>query len=290
MISDFLSSWDLFHNAYLAGWMIGLMLSLVGVVVVARDQIFIGASVSQASTLGVATGMWFGHFVVGDSHPWFQSDTFLSLMAVAFAVGAALLTARGGGLGRESYESITGWVFLLSSSGAILIISKSPHGLEEIHRVISSSIIGASAADVWLFLSLSIVSIAVLLANRQKLILFAMDPAMAAAVGVRTGFWSLLISGWLGFVIALSIRTAGALFAFGFLVLPALFAKNVCREVRPMFWVSPIVGILAGISGFVIANYHEYDYPPAQMAVALLCMALAGAWIYRALSARFRKH
>ena len=60
MIQDFAASWHLFHNSYLAGWLIGLLLALIGVLVVARNQIFIGVAVSQASTLGIALTMWLG--------------------------------------------------------------------------------------------------------------------------------------------------------------------------------------------------------------------------------------
>ena len=51
--------------------LIGVLLSLVGVFVVARDQIFIGAAVSQASLFGIAVGMWSGHlFAVGAASWW----------------------------------------------------------------------------------------------------------------------------------------------------------------------------------------------------------------------------
>jgi ABC-type Mn2+/Zn2+ transport system permease subunit len=46
VIQEFLASWPLFHHTYLVGWLIGLLLALGGVLVVARDQIFIGAAVS----------------------------------------------------------------------------------------------------------------------------------------------------------------------------------------------------------------------------------------------------
>ena len=41
MIELFVASWDLFHNTYLAGWGIALLLSLLGVFVVARDHIYL---------------------------------------------------------------------------------------------------------------------------------------------------------------------------------------------------------------------------------------------------------
>ncbi len=57
MIESFLASWDLFRDTYLVGWLLAVLLSLLGVFVVARDQVFLGAAVTQASTLGVALAL-----------------------------------------------------------------------------------------------------------------------------------------------------------------------------------------------------------------------------------------
>jgi ABC-type Mn2+/Zn2+ transport system permease subunit len=279
MIESFLSSWSLFQNAYLVGWLIAVLLSLVGVLVVARDQIFIGAAVSQASTLGIALAMWVASWAVAPGLEWLQSDAFLASLAVVFSVVAALLTARGGEAGKESHEAITGWVYLVSASLSILVVSHSPHGLEEVHRLLSSSIIGATAGDVWTFAVLAAVTAVVLGVTQQRLLLFAIDPAMAAAVGMRVRPWAVMSSAWLGLVVGFSIRSSGMLYTFGCLVLPALVAKNICREVRPMFLVAPIMAVGTAAVGFVLANH--YDDPPAQMTVALLCLLLIVAWLFR---------
>jgi ABC-type Mn2+/Zn2+ transport system permease subunit len=267
MIRGFLDSWPLFHNAYLAGWLLAAALAVVGVLVVARDQIFIGAAVSQASTLGLAVAMRLGD--VFAAAPWLRSDAFLSGLAVAFSAGAALLTARGGGVGRPSHEALTGGVFLFSASVAILVVAHSPHGLEEVHRLVSSSIIGASATDVWVLAVVALATGATFAVAHRRLLLLTLDPAMAAAVGVRVGAWSLLIALWLGLLIGLAIRCAGVLYGFGCLVLPPLVARNVCREVRPMLVVAPLVAVAAALVGFVVADAR--DLPPAQMTVAILC-------------------
>jgi ABC-type Mn2+/Zn2+ transport system permease subunit len=104
---------------------------------------------------------------------------------------------------------------------------------------------------------------------------------MAAAVGMRLKPWALVTSAWLGLAVGLSIRSAGMLYTFGCLVLPALVAKNLCREVRPMFVVAPLVAVCTGAVGFMLANH--YDDPPAQMTVALLCLLLTIAWLIRRL-------
>jgi ABC-type Mn2+/Zn2+ transport system permease subunit len=281
VIADFLGSWALFHNTYLVGWLISLLLALIGVIVVARDQIFIGAAVSQASTLGVAMALGMAGWAALETVHWLRSDVFLSVMAVACSVIAALLTARSGDSGQESHEAITGWVFLVSASVSVLIVAHSPHGLDEIHRLLSSSIIGATHSDVWIFVSLLVCTALGIGVYHRSILLFIMDPAMAAAVGMRIAWVSILLSAWLGLAVGLSIRVAGMLYTFGCLVLPALVAKNLCRKVKSMFVVAPLVAVGAATLGFVLANH--YDDPPAQMTVALLCLCVAAAWVVRRL-------
>jgi ABC-type Mn2+/Zn2+ transport system permease subunit len=276
VIGEFLASWDLFHNTYLAGWLIAVLLPLVGVVVVARNQIFIGAAVSQASTLGIALGMVVGDWFGSGDLAWLRTDGFLSAAAVACSLLAALVTTGSGENGADDHEALTGWVFLFSASAAILVVAHSPHGLEEIHRLVASSIIGATRADLWTFGALATLTVAAVARLHRPLLLFAMDPAMAAAVGMPVRAWAVVTSLWLGLVAGLSIRASGILYSFGCLVLPALLARSVCREVRPMLVVAPAAGLATAAAGFVLANH--YDFPPGQMTVALLCGLLALVW------------
>jgi ABC-type Mn2+/Zn2+ transport system permease subunit len=200
-------------------------------------------------------------------------------MAVAFSVLAALVTSRANRARRESHEAITGWVFLVSASLSVLVLAHSPHGLEEIRRIHSSSIIGATVTDVGVFAVLLALTLLFLVVAGRRLLLFVTDPAMAAAVGMKVGRWAIFESLWLGLAVGLSIRVSGMLFAFGSLVLPPLVAKNLCREVRPMFFVAPAVALVTNTIGFVLAN--RYDFPPAQMNVVLACLLLLIAWLLR---------
>lgn len=284
MIEEFLLSWELFQNSYLAGWLIAVVLSLLGVFVVARDQIFFGAAVAQSSTLGIAIALAIAAWFSEETFSWLHSDAFPAVMAVLFSILAAITTARGGTIGRASHEAITGWVFLLSASLSVLIVSHSPHGLEEIHKLLFSSIIGATPMDVRVFGALTALMVLSVAIARQRLLLFMMDPPMARAVGMNTGRWTIATYTVFGLAVGLSIRVSGLLYTFGLLVLPPLVAGNLTREVFPMFIVAPCVALLAAVCGFVLA--HGWDFPPAQMTVALLSLALALAWSCRWLRGR----
>lgn len=280
MIGEFLSSWPLFQNAYLSGWIIGILLSLIGVLVVARDQIFIGAAVSQASALGIATGMVLGSWMTINEQSWWRSSAFHSLMGGIFSIIAALLTARGGRTpGQESHEAVTGWIFLVSLSCSVLLLTHSPHGLEEVHSILTSTIIGARGSDVWLFTVLTLLTIAALARYHQQALLVVLDPEMARAVGLRVNRWNTALSIWLGIAVGFSIRVSGVVYAFAYLVLPALIAKNLGREVSTMFFSSPLIALGSSMIAFVLANH--YDYPPGQTATACLCFLLLIAWLIR---------
>lgn len=279
MIDEFLSSWDLFHNAYLAGFILSVLLSLVGVIVVARDQIFLGAALAEASTLGVAVGLWLTDHELLRLPDWVSEDLIHSLLAVVFSILAAWLTTRTGREGAS--EAITGWVFLLAGSLSILFVSHSPHGMEEVHRLIASSIIGSSTAEVVLFGAVTAAVFAAMFRHRRRILLILTDVEMAQAVGLRVGTWSFLLSTLLGLTVGLALRASGLLFTFGCLILPTLAARSLARSARPIFWLSPAIGLGVTVASFVLANH--YDHPPGQMTAALLCavtaVCVAGRWV-----------
>ncbi len=276
MIESFVASWPLFHDVYIAGVLIALLLSLVGVAVVVRDQVFLGAAVSQASMLGIAAGIWAGGVVVGTPWEWLESDTTHSVLGGLFAVLGSLAVSAGAAGLRESREALTGWLFLAGASLSVLVVAASPHGMAEVSRLLSSTIIGANAVDIAIVSLMLVATVAALALRMRPLLLLLTDPESAQACGIAVSRWDRLIAVWLGLAVAWSIHVAGMVFTFGCLVLPALVAKSVVREVRSLFFVAPAVAFAASASAFVLAN--DWDLPPGQVAVALLCLAQLGAW------------
>gem|GEM_PF-283992 len=290
IFQSFVASWRLFYRSYLVGWLAGMLLALVGISLVARSQIFIAAAVSQASTLGLALALWAGSLLpIGPPEHCLAHCTacgcfgdIQSVLAVGFSILASLLTLQAYWVKRESSEAITGWVFLISASLSVLLLAHSPHGLEEIRHVHSSTLIGASGVEVWIFGLLLMAYVGFLALAGRRVLLWITDPAMAAAVGLKAGRWILWESIWIGLVVGLSIRTAGMLFTFGSLILPPLAAQLLCREMRSMFFAAPAVALGSHTIGFLLANH--FDFPPGQMNVAISGLAVLLAWLLQ----RFR--
>jgi ABC-type Mn2+/Zn2+ transport system permease subunit len=277
-LAQIAADWELFKYSWLSGLLVAVVLANVGVFVVARDQIFLGAAVSQASALGIALSLGVASWSGAARPEWIDSPVVPATLAVSFSVLASWATALSA-RARESHEAVTGFVFLCSASFAVLAVSQSAHGLEEVHQLLFSTIIGATEADTWFLGALGVATFGASFAFRRRLLLFTLDPVLARALGLRLGLWSVLVYGWLGLAVGYSLKVAGLLYTFGCLVLPALVAKNLTREVRPMLWVAPLVALAAGVLGFAMA--HVLNVPPAPMVVALLCCAMAPAWLLR---------
>jgi len=175
---------------------------------------------------------------------------------------------------------VTGWLYLLGGAGSVVVVSRSPHGEEEVRRLLSSSsLLGATRGDLIEFAVLTAVACVVIVLWWRPILLWIMDPTTAAATGVRVRPLQLGLAAGLGVGIGLSIRVSGLLYTFGCLVLPALIAKSLAREVRTMFVMSPLIGVAGAVVGFVLANH--FDVPPGQMTVALFGVVLPLAWSAR---------
>jgi zinc transport system permease protein len=272
-VSGFLDSWSLFWPSYLAGWAIAALLAGIGVWVVARREVFLGAAVSQASALGIALAILLGSW---SGVHWLEGDGVSAGLAIAAAVATALVSARGGGRGRESAEGIVAWIFLLAASLPTLLLARSAHGLEEIHRLAFSTLLGAQPVDLVVLAGLIAATVLAGARTRDELLLVALDGETAAAFGVPRRRLVIGAAVWLGVCVGYAMRVSGMLYAFGCLVLPALVARRLVRESRPLAWAAPAIALGAAVPGFAIA--HAVDVPPAQMTVTLLCAALALAW------------
>lgn len=276
MSDGFLASWALFGTTYAVGLLAAATLAQVGVWVVARDQIFLGAAVAQASALGVAVAL-FAAPLLGLPLEGLEGEAAPALLAVFASVLTAWVAAQPPTRAATTAEARTGWIFLGATALPVLLLAHRPHGLEEIERLMFSTLLAASPLDLAFFGVLTTVGVALTARLRPALLLFAVDPDSAAAAGLRPSRWRLLTALWLGVAVGLAIRAAGTLFTFGCLVLPALVASGLTREVRTLVWAAPAVALAASFAGFWIA--HLADWPPAHATIALLCAALPCVWL-----------
>lgn len=269
-----MQSWELFGDALVTGLLLAAVLPLFGAVLVLRHQVFLAAAIGQSANLGIAVAIWAGlggHAAVGHVH-----DESLALLA---GLGGAVLTgvlamralsARGSAL-----EARAVWTFLFAGSASMLLLADAPHGLQEVQRLMLSSLLGASPQDAWCAGSLLLATAAGLLRWRRLLLLWAMDPATARAHGAPVPWIDAAVGGWLGLGIGFAIHATGLTFTFGVTVLPVLLLREVARSLTALVLAAPLVGCLGYGIGFLGAD--RFDVPPGQATVAVLGAGVACA-------------
>ncbi|MGE0432898.1 MAG: metal ABC transporter permease [Planctomycetota bacterium] len=283
----FVDTLPLFATSYAAALLIALVLGTLGVWIVVRNQIFLGAAVAEASTAGIALTLFAVAALstagaVPDATSWRSGalDLLKSMAAIVAAVASAWWMSRPRTAGAMSREALTGLVFVTGASAAILAVSHSPFDMMEVQRLLASSLIGATPHDV---VALGLLAAVVLVPawwHQQRIALVLQDTLCADALGLRSRRTDAIALLFTGLALGLSIRIAGVLFAFAVLVLPALTARALCRELRTMQRVAPVVAVLVTALALVLA--HLGNDPPGPMAAALLAAAVIVATLLRA--------
>lgn len=257
-MNDLLVAWQLFQDAWITALLLALLLSLLGLPFLARDQIFTGAAAAEAAVLGVVIGI-VGHLgaVAG------------TLCGAVLAVLAVAICARAFADPRRSGEAMAGWIFLLGGGLSVLLLAHDPHGVQQTAQILLSTLIGADRTDLWISLVALLCTIFVLIRKRQVLALVITDPAHARALGLNVGGWSMAIGLVTGLAIAYAIRTAGLMFTFGMLVLPGLAAARAGSGLRATVVLTPPLAACAAIAGIMLS--HGADTPPGQTIVVIGC-------------------
>ncbi|MBI5849736.1 MAG: metal ABC transporter permease [Planctomycetes bacterium] len=273
---DFLASWPLFRDAYLAGFAAAALLALAGVFALAQRQVFAGVVVAQCSTAGVALALALAALDGAVEHAHLHGAPLACGIAFGVFGAIALGVARRA---RDASEAIGLWLFVTTSAASVLLLAHGAHGLEEIERLAFSSLIGADQADVLRLTALLVAAIAVLVPCHRVLLLAATEADHARALGLPVTALRVGLAIALGVAIGATIHSVGTLFCVANLMLPALAARRLARTMRGALVLAPVIALLTCGIAFVLAN--GFDYPMGQVAAAVQAATVPLASVIR---------
>ena len=264
----------LFKDALYGAVVIALACSVIGVYVVLRRIVFVGAALAELSSAGIALALFLaGKGIAGGltTHPIALSLAVTLLGVVFFAVG-------GGARPKVSPDATLGVVYAVAAALGILLIAKAAGG--EAHDIfLGGNILGITAVDTLVLLGVAIPVLLVHLVFYKEFLFVSFDRETARTLGYRVGFWNLLLYLTLGLVIAFAMQFAGVLLVFNFLVLPAVTGLLVSRSMRGAFAWSLVSGLAAAVIGFSLSVPFDLPSGPAIVAVSGVLVILA--WLVR---------
>jgi zinc/manganese transport system permease protein len=238
----------------------------LGIHVIARKVIFVDLALAQIAALGATYALTLGYDPYGDS-----LKVSLFSLAFTFAGATAFAIARMR-KERVPQEAFIGIIYAAASAAAILILSKSATGGEELKHMLVGDLLLVSFRSV-LSMALLYGSIGIFhLIFRKKFLSISLDPEGAEASGLNIRFWDILFYMSFGVVIVKSVAIVGVLLVFSYLVVPAVIAEMWETTVRGKLLLGWVMAILASTAGIAWSFY--FDYPTGPAVVVMLSFFL----------------
>lgn len=254
------------QRAVVAGLLVGLVASLLGVFVILRRSAFFGDAIAHASLAGVAIG------VVSGLPP------LLLAGAVAVGIGLALHRVERGG--RLSLDTILGFVLPFFMAIGVLVLSLSPGFQPELLSYLFGSILTVGWPGL-ATIGLVAGAAGLVLARRGRALVFAaFDPDGAHAAGIDVGRVLTAHHVLLALAVIASISLVGVVLVNALLVIPAATAKLLARSLAELFMLAPILGAAAVLAGLTLS--YALDLPPGPSIVVVSGLGFATAWLWRA--------
>lgn len=243
---------------------------LFGLHIVRRGVIFIDLAVAQMAALGMAVAVVQGHDAHSSAAYW---------LALAFALGSALaISLSRHKLGQVPHEAIIGIIFVLASALGIVVLEQSPHGLEELRDILSGSILLVPERDVrnTAIAYGAIMALALLLWRRTAAI---SNEAEDAPKGIQRTALDFAFYGLLAFVVASSVKIAGVLVVFTWLVMPPVIAYFWVSKMGRAAMISLPLSLAGSLAGLWLS--YRYDWPTGPAIVVAFGIGVLVAYLAR---------
>jgi zinc/manganese transport system permease protein len=240
----------------------------LGVHVLAREVVFVDIALAQIAALGATAAFLFGH----ELHTWESYAAGL----FATVVGALVLSLTRSRERRVSQEAVIGVVYAASAAGAVLLSDRAAHGVEHIRTMLVGSLLTVGGGDV--------VKVAILYGLigvlhwfcRRPFFLISSDPRRAYAEGWQVRLWDFVFYASFGVVVTSSVRIAGVLLVFSYLIVPALAATLVGGSITTRLLVGWAFGAVVSVLG--VTASAAFDLPTGATIVCVFGVSLVVLW------------
>jgi zinc/manganese transport system permease protein len=248
----------------------------LGFHVIERQVIFVDLALAQIAVLGASLGMVAGYNMDSAQSYW---------LSLGFTViGAAIFSLTRFKKQRIPHEAIIGIVYAVSAAALVMILSRSGEGDEHIKQALVGNILLVSMPEIkkifWIYV---IIGMFHFLCRRQFFLLSS-APDKAFQQGINVRLWDFLFYVSFGFVVTSSVKIAGVLLVFSFLVVPSVCAMLFSNDMRIRLLIGWSIGFLASVLGMAVS--YVFDFPTGASVICvfggvLILLAITKPLVHR---------
>ena len=256
--------------------------SYLGLHVLRRQVIFVDLALAQIAALGTTIAFLF------QIDPLSKGAYVFSL--VATVLGAALFSLTRFRQEKIPQEAVIGLVYALASSVGILIVARAPHGAEHIQQILTGQLLWVKGNEVAAAAVVYALVGVFHFVFRHKFMAISHDPEQARADGINVRLWDFLFYVSFGLVITHSVRTAGVLLVFVFLVVPAILGVLITSRLSLQLLIGWGVGLLVSVGGLALSYRTDMATGPTVVSLygAVLLAVSVFLWVLRSRRGRLR--
>lgn len=222
-----------------------------GIHILERGIIFVDLALAQFIGVGIALAFLYGR----------EKSMLFSLI---FAMLGAIVLALSRRVARYvNIEAFIGVFYIFSFSASILVLDRSPHGLEEFKGIMNGNILWVNQSDI---------TSTALLYGFVGLLHFILRKQFHALTFESKGGFLLELLFFASFAVVLvkSVHMAGILQVFAFLVVPALIGRLFFKKTVHILLTGWLVGVMVSVLGIFLS--YKFDLPTAPVIVASLAV------------------
>ena len=269
-----MDAWMILLPAFALSVLMIVTHTYLGLHVLARGIIFVDLALAQVAALGVSIAFLLGQEAHG-------------VMAQLYAFSATLVAAAGFAKlrqlpGKTTREVTIGCVYVVATALAIVILSRSSQGMEELKGLFNGHILWVSWPEIAWVAAIYAVLTLLHLGYQQRFHALSFNESEAPPA---TFFWEFLFFASFAVVITLAVNLAGVLLVFAFLIIPAFSASLLSQSLRSQL----LIGWCLGICGSAVGLWLSFvaDLPTGATVVAVMgCLPLIAVAVKYWLPAR----
>lgn len=260
---------------FIAGFVLAGIHAYFGMHVLARGVVFADLALAQVAALGFTVAILAGHPASSPAGYWY---------GLAFAIGGAVLFALARPYEKMlQQEAVIGIVYAVSASLGVLALDRAPQGAEHMKQLLIGSILAVTPAEVG-EIALLYGAIGVLhLLLRRPLTDVSFRPLAAEAQGRKLFLWDVLFYASFALVVTSSVRVAGVLLVFSYLIVPAVLARLLAAHLALRLLLAWAIGVVLTALGLYASWSWDLPTGPAIVATfgAACALVVAGFGVWR---------
>ncbi len=266
-------SFPFVRYALIAGVLISLCSSLLGVTLVLKRFSFIGDGLSHvafgamaiASVMGLTNDLWLGKLtdkIFGSLFDADKREAIVGLINQAFiillTVGCAIILLKTGQNTKINGDAQIAMISVGALALGYLLMSIFPTSSNVAADVCTTlfgsfKILTLKGYEVWICVILSIVVVTLFILFYNKIFAVTFDENFAKATGTNANKYNVLIAVIIAVVIVVAMNLVGSLLISALIVFPALSAMRVFKNFKAVTICSAIISVSCATVGILIS-------------------------------------